>query len=194
MTKKFCTCVIPFAYTPVWIQTCIASFKAVKNSLDAEIMVIDNSETDRRGLDIRALAETSLGEGVKVIPQGKRFEDGRYYTSHASALDYAIGFIETPYMFVTESDVTADRDGWLDWFASRLRDEAVAMVGWFWPGRKYINPSHTLLNMRILRMIEAEVRNNRETTFVWGKGYAQRFEQTLEVAHREWFPRSLLRG
>jgi len=173
---KYATAVIPYCHTPVWIQICVAAFKEFKNDRDLEIMVIDNY-TYGRGETIKAITETALGEGVKVIPQGKQVTDGRYYTSHASAIDYAVQFIETPYMFATESDVTPVRDGWLDWYASFVQDEGTAMVGWYWPERHYINPSWTLLNMRILRMIAEEIRNNRETVFVKGEGYRERFNQ-----------------
>lgn len=175
---NFATIVIPFAYNRLWLQTCIASFKAFKNGPGADIIVIDNAEReDRRGIDVKVLTETSLGEGIRVIPQGYRIPDGRYYATHGSALNYALGFVETPYIFATESDVTIARDGWLDWYASRIRDDATAMVGWFWPGRQYINPSQTLLNMKILRMIDAEVRNNKIPIFVWGKNGENRFQQ-----------------
>jgi hypothetical protein len=174
---KYATVVIPFSHTPVWLQTCLASFKAHSNSRDVQIVVIDNSQEDRRGIDTRCITETSLGEGVRIIPQGKRLPDGRLYATHASALDYAIQFVDTPYMFITETDVTAHRDGWLDWYASRATDEGVAMVGWYWPVRRYINPTHTLLNTRILRTIELEVKNNKETVFVSGRDYHDRFEQ-----------------
>jgi hypothetical protein len=175
--NKFATIVIPFAYNRLWLQTCIASFRAFKNSLDAEIMVIDNSEGKNRSVDIKVLTETLLGEGIKIIPQGYRMPDGRLYATHASALNYAMQLIDTPYMFATESDVTIARDGWLDWYASRLRDDAVAMVGWFWPGRQYINPSQTLLDMKILWMISAEIKNNKGTLFVWGKNNEHRFRK-----------------
>ena len=79
---KYATAVIPYCHTPVWIQICVAAFKEFKNDRDLEIMVIDNC-TYGRGETIKAITETALGEGVKVIPQGKQVTDGRYYTSHA---------------------------------------------------------------------------------------------------------------
>lgn len=173
---KFATVVIPYCHTPVWIQTCVAAFKAFKNDRDAGILIVDNC-LYARGESIKAITETSLGEGVTVIPQGKQLPDGRYYTSHASGVDYAIEFVKTPYMFATESDVTPVRDGWLDWYASFIQDEATAMVGWYWPNRNYINPSWTLLNMRILRMIDKEIQNNKETILVKGEGYKERYKQ-----------------
>jgi hypothetical protein len=176
MATKYCSIVVPYAHTPVWIQICVAAFKAFKNDRDADILIVDNCLYGR-GESIKAITETALGEGVTVIPQCKQVADGRYYTSHAAGIDYAIPFIKTPYMFSTESDVTPVRDGWLDWYASFVQDEGTAMVGWFWPARHYINPSWTLLNMRILRLIEAEVKNNKETTFVKGEGYRERFKQ-----------------
>ena len=174
--RKFATIVIPYLHTPVWIQTCIASFKKFKNERDFDILIVDNSIYGR-GESIKAITETPLGEGVKVILQEKRLPDGRHYPTHGAGIDYGMQFVETPYIFATESDVTAARDGWLDWYASFVQDEGTAMVGWFWPERYYINPSWTLLNMRILRMIDVEIQNNKETIFVKGPGYQERFQQ-----------------
>jgi hypothetical protein len=169
---KYATVVIPFAYTPRWGQIVVASLKEFKNSLDFYIVMTDNSP---EGDYIKAVTETSLGEDVNVVvtPPLQRW--------HAGGLDYMIPFVETPYFFSLETDCTIQMEGWLDWYASFVKDEYVAMVGWFWmlgenidDGRHYINSSATLYSTRILKILLEECRKNPDTTISYGMNYEYR--------------------
>jgi hypothetical protein len=167
MTKDV-TIVVPFARNPVWLQTCVASFKEHKSQ--ADILVIDNSIGSRQGIDTRVITETSFGDGVKVIPQYQRYYgNNEIYGTHAAALNMALRMINTKYLFATESDVVCMRDGWLDWYIGRI-EEKVAMIGWFWPppGRRYISPSMTLYDTRVLRLIDEEVMSDKGMNLTWG--------------------------
>lgn len=163
----YATVVIPFGYTPRWIQIVLSSLNAFKNDRDFSVIVMNNSpETDH----IRAVTDTALGENVDVInpPDGHRY--------HGGSLDYSLDLIGSEYLFALESDCTVNRDGWLDWYASFMKDPYVAMSGWFWgvPGRNYITCSATLYNTDILKRLLMECRNNTDTVISYGRHYDQR--------------------
>lgn len=193
---KYATVVIPFGFTPRWGQIVIASLKAHGNAKDFDIILMNN--TPERN-DIKAISETSLGENVKIhVPEAPRCR------WHGGALDEAIGMINTPYMFATETDVTFERDGWLDWYASFMKDDYVAMAGWFWSlgenvpdGRKYINSSATLYNADILGLLQEECQANRDIVHVYGPHNQSRYEHQLTadmVTNHELGPFSESRG
>jgi hypothetical protein len=171
---KSTTIVIPFAYTPKWGQIVIASLKEFYNQ-DFDILVMNNSpERD----DIKAITETTLGEGVRVEtpPPLQRW--------HGGALDYGIELIDTPYLFALETDCTVERGDWLEWYMRCMVDDYVAMAGWFWcitedtnDGRHYINSSATLYNTKILKLLLKECQNNKETDLVCGMNYEHRHPQ-----------------
>lgn len=164
---KYATVVIPFGYTPRWIQIVLSSLKTFKNDRDFNVIVMNNSpETNH----IRAVTETEFGEGIEVVTPP---EEMRY---HGGALDYGIDLIGTEYLFALESDCTVDRDGWLDWYAGFMKDRYVAMAGWFWAasGRNYINSSVTLYNTDIMKRLLEECRNNTDTVISYGRHYEQR--------------------
>lgn len=163
---KYATLVIPFAFTPRWGQIVISSLKAFKNDRGFDIVLMNNSPERN---DINAIAQTSLIEGVEIQtpPANQRW--------HAGSLEYYIPQLKTPYIFTLESDCTVNRDGWLDWFASFMKDDYVAMAGWYWmqgqdfdDERHYINSSATLYNSRILKQLNQECLNNPDTTIVYG--------------------------
>lgn len=172
---KYATCVIPFAYTPRWGQIVIASLKAFKNDRDFHIVVMNNSPEHPA---INAIACTSVGEDVEI-----RTTDAKSRW-HAGSLDSYIPSLETPYMFTFESDCTVNRDGWLDWYASFMKDEYVAMAGWYWMAgpdvddeRHYINTSATLYNSRILKQVNQECLNNPDSIILYGLDNEKRLIQ-----------------
>lgn len=171
---KFATVVIPFAYTPRWIQICISSLKSFKNVYDFDIIIMDNSPDDRR--DIKSISETSLSDGVQIVKSKLR--------SHGGALDHAIELVHTPWFFGFESDCSVNKDGWLDWYASFIKDDYVSMIGWYWQrspdsqdDRHYINSSATLYNSRILKLLLGECKRNPDSVICYGKDYEKRKEQ-----------------
>jgi len=170
---KHTTVVIPFAFTPRWGQIVISSLKAFKNDRDFKIVIMNNSPERN---DIDAVAKTTLGEGVEIrtTTEGQRI--------HAGSLDDYLPHLETPYMFALESDCTVNRDGWLDWFASYMKDEYMALAGWYWVEgpdiddlRHYVNATATLYNSRILKMLYQECMNNQDHEVCYGLKMEKRF-------------------
>jgi hypothetical protein len=167
---KDVTIAIPHAYTTKWLQIVLTSLKAFKNKHEFDILILNNTpEND----SIRGITETGLSEGVRieVPPVGSRV--------HARALDYAIDIIDTPYLFATETDCRALKNNWLDGYFDYMKDEYVAMVGWFWdlPGtdRLYINSSATLYSMNILKRLRKETLANDNLMICYGTGLKKRY-------------------
>jgi len=186
--SKFATVVIPFAYTPRWGQIVISSLKKFHNERDFDIVLMNNSPEHSA---IQAIAQTRLSEGVNIqIPDKPRMR------WHSGALDSAIymGLIKTPYMFALETDVTVMRDGWLDWYASKLQDEYTAMVGWYWHDKRfaddyrhYINPSATLYRTELLNRLWDECTSNKDELISFGMNYEKRqlSEHTIQMIRDE---------
>ena len=192
-----CTVVVPHAYTAKWLQILVTSLKECKNDHKFKIMILDNSPDDN--YSIRALTESSLGEGVRVVRPPK---DSQW---HAGSLDYAIDLIDTPYYFATETDCRAVSNGWLDWYFDKMPDEHTAMVGWFWevpggksPDRLYINSSATLYRTDILRRLRAETLRNDNFMICYGTGLKRRMwlqDRLIECwKQKHWGPFQEVRG
>jgi hypothetical protein len=152
---------IPHSHTWFWTQTCIASL--VRNppradGFDVEIVVVDNSPWSPA---IRGICDTSLGEGVVVVPNHKRNK------FHASALDCIVEVFEFDYLMAMETDVLALSPNWLQWFVDQMRpsDFAVGM----WHHEKFVNPSCTLYRGTVLRSMDAWCKvHPSPNTLRWG--------------------------
>ena len=202
---KYATIIIPYALTPRWAQIVIASLKEHKNTKECEIYIGDNSYSrwpstipeelkdkshaqfywgDNRG-GLKCITETSLGEGINIINTNLYYgatKDHRMYPGNACdvGLDIADTITKTPYLFTLDSDTSVNRDDWLDWYASFMKDDYVAMAGFWWnhPNRFIINPCATLYNMRILKKLREETRNNQEPVICYGKDNEKRLDYT----------------
>ena len=177
---KSATVVIPHAITTKWTQIAVASLKAFKNDHDFDIVVVDNSPGNP---SINGITKTSLGEEIEV-------RENKYFPSHSCALDYVLTDCETPYLFTTESDAQALKDNWLDRFFVNMKDDSVAMAGWFWPGadRFYMNASATLYNVKILKRIQAQIQANENYMICYGTGLKKR----MDLSKHGDFPRWIL--
>lgn len=196
---SFATVVIPHAYASKWLQICITSLKAFRNDLAFDILVMDNSYGHP---SIQALTNTSLGEGVRVGLCKDPKQAG-----HQLALDAAIDLVKTDWFFAMETDARMMKDGWLDWYASFIRDQYVAIVGWNWSigehdDRHYISPSGALYQTRILRMLKEECLRNDDLSVCYGWKMDKRINLTIDYSHtagklipeHNWGPFSECRG
>jgi len=167
---KDATICVPYAYTTKWLQIVLTSLKAFKNDHEFDILVLNNSPDND---SIKGITETGLSEGVRIVvpPVDSRV--------HARSLDYAIDIVDTPYLFATETDCQALKDNWLDRYFTHVKDQYVAMVGWFWnipnSDRLYINSSATLYNTWILRKLKKETLRNENLMICYGSGLKKRY-------------------
>ena len=155
-------------HIPKYLQLVINSMKQTKNHVKADIFV---AETWPGHASIKAITETDLGDNVTVIQCQRRKH------SHATALEEILEHIwdmDYDYMFCTETDCRAIRDGWLDWFHGFLKnDPKKGLAGFFWSeGNNHynINPSGTLYRIDMLKQYHEEARANNSDIFYHPKG------------------------
>ena len=138
------------------------------------------NNTPQPDRSIFGVTKTALKDDVRVInvPSPQDW--------HGGCVDYALPMIDTPYFMMMETDCQIMKPDWLKHFLDPiLKDDLVAMAGWFWPGgdRDYIGPGATIYNTDIVKRIEAEIRDNKRTTFCYGDGL--RLRHTLEPRMRD---------
>jgi hypothetical protein len=178
---KEATVIIPWAYATRWGMVSVSSLKRYSNNAKFDILVVDNSPGHP---SIRAITETRLGEGVKVITTGDPNLVG-----HQVTLDYCIDLVETPYYVAWETDVRVLRDGWLDWLISNMKDRYTAMAGWLWAtagmddSRHYISPAGAIYNTEILKLLKEECLRNPDLTLCWGHNMDKRLDLAADFPH-----------
>jgi len=203
---KYATVVIAYALTPRWAQITIASLKEHKSTRDCEIYLMNNHNfawtwppyglvTKAEGYwdadDIKCVSQTSLGEGVHIINTSKYPGREEKWPGPGPSCDLgveiAINETKTPYLFTMDSDFSINRDGWLDWYASFMKDDYVAMAGFWWdhPGRLIVNPCGTLYNMRIIKQLLEEVKLNKDEVTCYGLRNEKRHDFKSEPHYLE---------
>lgn len=168
MKKRIAVAVV-HGHAAKWLQTCIYSLKESKNEIPFDIF-IPCTWPDHPS--IKALTETDLGKGVKIFDCKARKH------SHATGLDEVLDMIARnpryDFMFTTETDCRACRDGWLDWFYKYVTvDQGRGMAGFFWEeGSSHfnINPSATIYRKSMLLKYHREVKKNNSGMFWHPRG------------------------
>lgn len=150
--------VVPHSHTWFWTQTCLAALK--RFPVDAQIVVVNNSPWSPA---IKGITETSLGEGVTVV------ENGKANKFHASALDYVVENFDFDYLMAWETDVLALAPDWIDWFIDQMKPSDFA-VG-HWHHEQFVNPSCTLYRGSVLRDMLAWCREITEPVLRWGERF-----------------------
>ncbi len=156
-------------HAPKWLQVITYTLKNTKNDVDADIFI---AHTWPEYPSIKAITETDLGEGIHIHNVTIRKQ------SHATGLDEILDLIadndEYEYLFTTEDDCMACRNGWLDWYLAFMKDDPeIGMAGFFWSeGTNHynVNPSATLYRKDMLLKYHKEVRENNEGVFYHPRG------------------------
>ena len=189
--KPIVTIVIPYAYTVKWLQILLSSLKQYHDDR-VELWIMNNTPGEENSLAWMD-GFTISGKPVKVIktPHPRDW--------HAGCVDYALPMIETPYFMMMETDCNVCSPDWLDHFLNpMLKDDLVAMAGWFWPSgdRDYIGPGATIYNTKIVKAIREEVIRNRAITFCYGDHLKRRHTLEPRLADDKWLwgPFSETRG
>lgn len=97
--------IIPTFKTWRWTAICIHAYKTYGVPIDSEIILVDNAPDSPM---IKAITETSLGEGVKII------EGERDFSSHGRGYDLAYEQAEGDWIFCSETDSFPTHHGWFD--------------------------------------------------------------------------------
>ena len=176
------TVIIPHAFTTRWTQIAVASLLQHRNDADFSIIVVDNSSHHD---SIKGITETDLGKHCRVILPKDPSRGG-----HQLALDHAIDIVETSWFVAWETDVRVMRDGWLDWLLAFVKDDYVAIVGWYWSlgegvddNRHYISPAGALYRTSVLKRLKQECLTNPDLAVCYGRDMSQRINLAKEYPH-----------
>lgn len=180
------TIVIPYAYNLKFLQVLLTTLRQYTPPGLCNIIVMDNTPPpDRKSFVI----------SIPALMYAPHPQDW-----HAGCMDYILPMITTPYFMMMESDCYVCSDKWLDNYLNAMKDEFVAMAGWFWPGddRNYIGPGATLYNTKLVMKTRGEVLADKRKSFCYGN--FMRHRHTLEprlsemIDKGQWGPFSETRG
>ncbi len=136
--------IIPSYLSFKWIAACIWHFKQYPLSIPHELIVCDNSFPHP---SIKALTETSLGEGVKIVlgdPDLPSHGQGYWKCWEAASP-------ECDWAFTAENDSFPTRHGW---FESWIKDagEGFELIGPYMPmaSGKYVHPAGACISRRAI--------------------------------------------
>lgn len=154
MTKV--SILIPHFKTWRWTAACIWHFRTFGAPVDSEIILVNNSPGHP---SIKAITETELGEGVKVVSGDPEFP------SHGNGYDLAAKVATGDYFFTAETDSFPTRCGWFDEYVKAAGD-GYDLIGPEIPqsAGRYIHPAGALMSRKVY---DAALR--------WQKGHASWF-------------------
>ena len=186
--KPLVTICIPYCLTVKWLEILLTSLLENTYEGSCNIVVMDNTPYNDHAREVVAFYGPRVSVTKTPHPQDW----------HAGCMDYALPMITTPYFMMMESDCNICRPDWLDNFLNAMKDDYVAMAGWFWPSgdREYIGPGATIYNTKIVQEINKEVQRNKKTTFCYGDDLKRRHTLEPRMADAKWLwgPFSETRG
>ena len=156
---KLVSFIIPHYRTWRWTAICIWHLKQFGIPVDQEIILVDNSPGHP---SIQAIAETSLGEGIKIVSGDSGF------TSHGMAYDIGFDYTKGDHIFTCETDSFPFRSGWFDEYV-KLSAE-YDLIGPEIPQSSgtYIHPAGALYSRKLVNAAVAWQRSHTEWTFCPG--------------------------
>ena len=185
MIKEKIGIVIPFYNTPMWGQVAVWSLiqnikdQKLSDRYDIRIIVIDNMDEEgprsNKKITIRAISDVpEFKEFVTVVKNPLRIK------GHGMALDIGLKAMpDIDYLLCSETDIIV-KDDWLDWLMLHL-DSKTWMAGFEFIAESgtrnvlswYVMPNPGIYRADILRLIDEEVRNNKENMYYFGDAFTK---------------------
>ncbi len=148
---------IPHFKTVEWTAICVNAFKTYGMPVPIEIIVCDNSPGHP---SIRAITETSLGAGVRVVSGNPDFP------SHGMGYDIAVRHATGDWIFTSETDSFPTRHGWFDEYVKASADYALIGPSVPQSSGRYIHPAGAMVSRKILDAAAEWRKNHTEWKFV----------------------------
>lgn len=151
---------IPHFRTWRWTAVCIWHFKKFGLPVPSEIILVDNSPGHP---SIKAITQTELGEGVKVLSGDPEF------ASHGNGYDIAARAATGTHFFTAETDSMPTRCGWFDEYVKAVGD-GYDLIGPEIPqsAGRYVHPAGALLDSRVYNAAIRWQKNQAEWFFCPG--------------------------
>lgn len=173
--------------TPIWLATMVAAFKKYPFSIESELIVTDNSPGHP---SIRALTETSLGEGVKIVQGNPDFP------SHGHGYDLAYAESDGDWIMCTETDAFPVRHAWGDGYVKSSVDHDI--IGPLVPQSSgpYIHPAGAMYRRTLIESAKSWQEAHRQWVFVPGAGAMLKTHPKAchVVAHQDWLSDQFIPG
>lgn len=170
---------IPTFKTFRWTAICINAFKEFGIPVESEIILCDNSPGHP---SIKAISETSLGEGINILAGDPEFP------SHGQGYQKAYEHSDGDYIFTAESDSFPNRHGWFDEYIKASAD--FSFIGPEMPmgGGTYIHPAGALISRKSIEAAEQWQKAHTQWVFIPGAGAKLKLSDMgyHVVAHEDW--------
>lgn len=153
--------IIPHFRAWTWLPICVHAFKKYPASEDQQIIVVNNSGDHP---SIKALTETSLGEGVKILCGNPEF------TAHGLGYDIGATAAESDWIFTAETDSFPTRKGWFKKYEELTNEYRLIGPDIPQSAGHYIHPAGALTHRTILDRAAKWREQNKEYVFVPSAG------------------------
>lgn len=165
----------------------VAAFKKYPFSIDSELIICDNSPGHP---SIKAITETSLGEGVKVIQGNPDFP------SHGHGYDLAYDQSTGDWIMCTETDAFPIMHGWGEnWIKASSEFD---MIGPLVPqsSGSYIHPAGCMYRRELIERAKEWQQAHQQWVFVPGAGAMLKTHPKAchVVAHEDWLRDMMVPG
>lgn len=149
--------IIPTFKTWRWTAICINAFKTYGVPVDSEIILVDNAPDHPA---IKAITETSLGDGVKVL------EGERDFPSHGRGYEIALKQATGDCIFCSETDSFPTRHGWFDEYVKASSE--YDFIGPEVPqsSGRYLHPAGALISREVIDAARVWIAAHKEWKFV----------------------------
>lgn len=157
---------VPHYLSPKWLAACVWQFKQYPFSIDHELIVCDNSPGH---WSIKALTETELGDGVKVVSGDSDLPShGQGYWKCWEAASKDCDFA-----FTAENDSFPTRHGWSEPWIKAV-GEGYELVGPYMPmaSGKYVHPAGACISRRALEQAKTWQEAHKNWSFCPGAAIA----------------------
>lgn len=165
--------------TPIWTAIMAAAFKKYPFSLESELIICDNSPDHP---SIRALTETSLGEGVKIIQGDPDFP------SHGHGYDLCYDQADGDWIMCTETDAFPIMHGWGEnWIKASVDHDLIGPIVPQSSGA-YIHPAGCFYKRKLIEAVKGWQKAHEQWVFVPGAGAMLKTHPKAchVIAHQDW--------
>lgn len=148
---------IPHYKSWKWLAICVHAFKRFQFPIEHEIIVADNSPGHP---SIKAIADTPLGEGVKVVQGDPELP------SHGHGYELALAEATGDWIFTAETDSFPVVDSWgNEYIKASAEFQYIGPYG-HWAGGKFVHPCGAMVNRSVLNDAQAWINRHQSWDFV----------------------------
>ena len=173
--------------TSIWTAIMVAAFKKYPFSIESELIICDNSPGHP---SIKAITETPLGEGVKVIQGNPDFP------SHGHGYDLCYEQSGGDWIMCTETDAFPIMHGWGEHWIKASTD--FDMIGPLVPQSSgaYIHPAGCMYRRELVERAKQWQEAHKQWVFVPGAGAMLKTHPKAchVVAHQDWLSDQFIPG